>query len=89
MGTLFSLPKGAHPQFSAYVCCGQTAIWIKMPLGTEVGLGRGHIVSDGNPAPQRGTAPHFRPISIVVSRSPISAIADHLLAHSVQELSSC
>jgi len=25
--------------------------WIKMSLGTEVGLGRGDIVLDGNPAP--------------------------------------
>jgi len=25
-------------QFLAHVCCGQTAGWIKMPLGTEVGL---------------------------------------------------
>jgi len=35
-------PKGAQPpQFSAHVCCGQTAGWIKMPLGREVGLGTG------------------------------------------------
>jgi len=26
------------PQFSANVRCGQTAGWIKMPLGMEVGL---------------------------------------------------
>jgi len=32
-------PKGAEPQFSSYVYCGQTARWIKMALGTEVGLG--------------------------------------------------
>jgi len=25
--------------------------WIKMPLGMEVGLGPGHIVLDGDPAP--------------------------------------
>jgi len=32
--------------------------WIKMPLGTEVDLGLGHIVLDGDPAPPRekGTA---------------------------------
>jgi len=30
--------KGQSPQFSAHVYCGQTAAWIKMPLGTEVGL---------------------------------------------------
>jgi len=29
---------GRSPQFSAHVYCGQTAAWIKMPLGTEVGL---------------------------------------------------
>jgi len=48
--------KGAQPpQFLADVCCGQTAVWIKMPLGTEVGLGSGHIVLDGDPAPpQKG-----------------------------------
>jgi len=35
------------------------AEWIKMPLKMKVGLGLGHIVLDGNPAPllQRGTAP--------------------------------
>ena len=45
------------------VYCGRTAKWIKMPLGTEVGLGRGHIVLDGDPAPppQRGIAPIFGP----------------------------
>ena len=32
------------PQFSVHVCCGQTAGWIKMPLGTMVGLGPGNIV---------------------------------------------
>jgi len=47
------LPKkvGARPQFSAYAYCGQTAAWIKMPLGTEVGLGSDDIVLDGDPAP--------------------------------------
>jgi len=29
------------------VYCGQTGGWIRMPLGTEVGLGPGHIVLDG------------------------------------------
>ena len=29
----------------------QTVGWIKMPLGTETGLGQGDIVLDGNPAP--------------------------------------
>ena len=39
------------------VYCGQTAGWIKMKLGMEVGLSPGHIVLDGDPAPtkKRGT----------------------------------
>ena len=34
------LPKkgGGAPKFSAHVYCGQTAEWIKMVLGMEVGL---------------------------------------------------
>jgi len=41
--------------------CGQTAVWIKMPLGTEVGFGPGHIVLDGDPAPPKGAQqpPHL------------------------------
>ena len=51
-------PKGHSPQFSAHVCCGQTAGWIKMPLGTKVGLGPRHIVFDGDPASlQKGQTP--------------------------------
>jgi len=59
-----SPPKGTQrPTISAHVCCGQTAGWIKMPLGTEVGLGPGDIVLDWYPAPpKRGTAsPLFGP----------------------------
>jgi len=47
----------------AFVCCGQTARWIKMSLCTKVGLGPGHTVLDGDPAPPRKEAqqdsPHF------------------------------
>jgi len=59
MGTqLPSLEKGQSPQFLAHVYCGQTAGWIKTPLGTEVDLGPGHFVLDGFPAiDERGTAP--------------------------------
>jgi len=47
------------PQFSAHVCCGQKAGWIKMALGMEVGLGPGHIVLDEDPAllPTKGAEP--------------------------------
>ena len=34
-------------QFSAHVCCGQTAVRISIPLCTEVGLGLGDIVING------------------------------------------
>ena len=44
-------PKGAQsPQFSAHICCGQMAAWIKMSLGMEQGLGPGDFVLDGDPA---------------------------------------
>ena len=45
-----------------FVHCGQTVGRIKKKLGMQVGLGPGHIVLDGDPAPlpQRGTAlPQF------------------------------
>ena len=62
------LPKtGAEPPIFGRVYCGQTAGWIKMPLGVEVGLCPGHIVLHGAQLflPQRCTAPNFRPISVV------------------------
>jgi len=43
----------APPQFSAHVCCDQTARWIKMLRGREVGLGQGDIVLDGDPPPPK------------------------------------
>jgi len=53
--------------------CGQTAGWIKMPLGTEVGLGSGHIMLDGNPTPspskkEQSPLTNFWPMSIVAER---------------------
>ena len=50
------------------VYCGQTGGWIKMKLGTQVGLGPGYIVLDGDPTPfpERGIAPNMWPISVVV-----------------------
>ena len=54
--------KRHNPQFSAHVYCGQTAGWIKMALGTELGFGPVHIVLDGAtaPLPKKGDrAPQF------------------------------
>jgi len=67
------LPKGAQPPVFAHVCCGQTAGWIKMPLGTEVGLGPGDIVLDeGTQLPlKRSLAPTFRLTSIVANLATI------------------
>jgi len=49
---------GTSPNFW-HVCCGQTAGSIKMPLGTEVGLGPGVIVL--HPIPQKRV--HSSPFS--------------------------
>jgi len=43
------LKNGWHsPQF---VYCGLTAVCIRIPLGTEIGLSLGDIALDGDPAP--------------------------------------
>jgi len=40
-----------------------------MPLGTEVNVGPGDVVSDGVAAPpKRGTVPSFRFMSVVAKR---------------------
>jgi len=55
-----------------------------MPLGTEVGLGPGDIVLDGDlalPKKEHSTST-FRPMSIVAKRSPISATAGQLYKRS-------
>ena len=60
MGSQPPPQKGAEPpQFSAHFYCGQTAGWIKMALGMEVGLSPGNFVLDGEPAPspKKGTEP--------------------------------
>ena len=52
--------KGAEPpKFSAHVYCGQTAGWMKLILGMEVGLSPGDFVLDGDlaPLPQKGAEP--------------------------------
>ena len=51
------------------VHCGQMVGCIKMKLGAQVGLGPGHNVLDGDPAPPpskgHSPPPNFRPISVV------------------------
>ena len=41
------------PHFSAHVHCDKIAGWMRIPLGTEIGLSSGHSVLDGDPAPPR------------------------------------
>jgi len=49
-GTRSPLPqRGTGPQFSAHICCGQVAAWIKMSLGMELGLDLGDFVLDEDP----------------------------------------
>jgi len=78
MGSQLPL-NGAQPPVLVHVYCGQTAKWMKTPLGTEVDLGPGHIVLDGVPAPREmgTTAPLFVPC-LLWPRSPISATAELL-----------
>ena len=70
-----SSTKGAEPpNFGpTYVHCGQTAAWIKMPLGTQVGLGLRDIVlgpkwEPSSTSPKGAQPPNFRPMPVVAKR---------------------
>jgi len=62
------------------VYCDQTVRWIKMKLGTEVGLRPGHIVLQTQlPPPKKGgTAPKFWPMSVVAKR--LDGLRCHLVS---------
>ena len=64
MGTQLPSPKRGRslPNFRPNFYCGQTAAWIKMPLGSEVGLGSGDFVLDGHPVTSRKKAHPSHPI---------------------------
>jgi len=75
--------KGHSPptQFLAHVYCGQTAGWMKTPLGTEVDLGQGHIVLGGDPAPRTAKVAQQPPLfgpCLLWPRSAISATVELL-----------
>jgi len=79
MGPSFPPPrkKTARPfPILAHVYCDQTAGWMKTSLGTEVELGPGHIVLDGDLAPPDAKwsqqPPSFRPMSIVATVAHLS-----------------
>jgi len=62
--------RGTAPRFSAYICCGQMAGCIKMPVGRQVGFCPSDIVLNGDPAPlpKKRAVPNFRPMSVVSKR---------------------
>jgi len=74
------------------------AVYIKMPLGTEVGLSPGDIVLDADlPLQKKGgikkqnfskqknfSKQNFWPMSIVVKQSPISGTAELLFYHTME-----
>ena len=64
-----SSPKTGHssPIFGPCIYCGQTAVCIRIPLGTEVRLSLGDVVLDGDPALPclKGHSPNFRSMSVV------------------------
>jgi len=65
-------PPQKKNKFLAHVYCGQTAGWMNLVLGTEVGLSTGDVVLDGDPAPpspKGGTEPpNLRPMFIAAKR---------------------
>ena len=74
-------------QFLAHVYSGQTAGWMKTPLGKEVDRGPGHIVfRRGSSSRERGTtAPLFSShVYCGHCRSPISATAEFLYKWSLK-----
>ena len=61
------------------VYCGQTIGWIKIPLGTEEGIGSGDCVRLGPSSPtESGTAASPLSAHFALARSPISATAELL-----------
>jgi len=69
-------PTQLLPNFSAHICCGQMAEWMKIPLSTEVDLSPGIIVLHGDPAhppPKEHSSPaSFRPMYLVVTVARLS-----------------
>jgi len=75
--------------FSVHVYCGQTAGWLKTPLGTEVDLGSGHIVLAGDPAnspaKRARSPPRFGPC-LLWPRSAVSATTELIFTRTRQEM---
>jgi len=67
--------------FSAHVYCGQTAGWMKLVLGMEVGLSPGDFVLDGDPVPFCLCVClfGFSTVEFVLTTSPSSSICVQVL----------
>jgi len=91
MGTQLPLPqKGRSPQFSAHICCGQMAGWIKIPLGREVGLSPCDIVLDGDPAIPPATKGAQQPPSCFQPMSIVATVAQYsTVVQSVEKTQTC
>ena len=60
MGTQLPPQKGKQPpNFRPMSIVAKSDGWIKVPLGTKVGLGPGDTVLDGIQLPQNGHSPQF------------------------------
>jgi len=75
MGTELPPKRAQPPNYrSMSIVAMQTAGWIQVPIGTEVGLGPDDSVRWGRAPPplkKGGTAPNFRFMSLVAKGSPI------------------
>jgi len=81
---IFIIENIPPPLFPAHVYYDQTAGAIRIPLGTEVGLGSGDIVLDGDQAPINAKGhsspqlfvPLLWPASLQARILPVSHIVD-------------
>jgi len=85
-----SSPKRGHssPHTIRLIYCGKTAGCIKTPLGTEVVLGAGHIVLDGDPAPpQKGAQqpPLIGPCLLRPNRRPSQQLLSSCWAYGTSQ----
>jgi len=68
-----------------FVYCGQVVGWIKMILGTQVDIGPGHIVLDGDPARlPKGVWPKF--LAHICSDQMVDGSRCHLVGLSPSEI---
>ena len=83
-----AIPSPPEKRHILFLACGQTAGWMKTPLGTVADLGPGYIVLDGSQLSAIGAQqapPLFGPC-LLWPRLPISATAElFLTCHGVND----